>query len=167
MNGGVAEGAGLVFLSLIVERRRGRCPGVDVEGMALEAHKVDLTALEKTRVRGTVRGMASGAAFGFYDWVLVDKRSGLFGVALEADGVLRSRGAQLTIEKSAVRIVTIATLHEPFVYAVMKCAIELLFRFEVTGVTKLRLFLLQQRFRFFCIMRVMAIRAADVVLEVR
>ena len=66
-----------------------------------------------------------------------------------------------------MRIVTIAALHEPFVYAVMKCAAELLFRFEVTGITKLRLFILHQELRFLCIVRVVAICAADIVLEVR
>ncbi len=167
MNGGVTQGTGLVFLRLVVEGRGGGRARVNVEGVTLEAHQIDLTAFEKTRVRGAVRGVAGGAAFGLYDGVFVDKRPGLFGVAFEADGVLRSRGAQLAIEEPAVRIVAIATLHEPFVYAVMKCAAELLFGFEVAGVTKLRLFLLHQELGFFRVVRIVAIRAANVVLEVR
>ena len=66
-----------------------------------------------------------------------------------------------------MRIVTVAALHEPFVDAVMKRPVELLFCFKVTAVAELRLFFLHQKLIFFRVVRVVAIRAAHVVLQMR
>ena len=62
-------------------------------------------------------------------------------------------------------IVAVAALHEPFVNAVMKRARELLLCFEMTAVAQLWLLLFHQELAFLRIMRRVAVRAADVVLQ--
>ena len=64
-----------------------------------------------------------------------------------------------------MRIMAIAALHEPFVNAVMKGTRKLLLRFEMTAVAQLRLFLFHQELALLRIMRRVAVRATDVVLE--
>jgi hypothetical protein len=88
-------------------------------------------------------------------------------MALEADGVLRGSGTQLTRQESTVWIVAIAALHEPFVNTMMKSARELLLGFEMAAVAKLWLLLLHQKLAFLRIMRRVAVRATNVVLEMR
>ena len=52
--------------------------------------------------------------------MLEDKWAGLVGVALEADGVARGRGAELARFESAVLIVTIGALYKTFVNPMME-----------------------------------------------
>jgi len=110
--------------------------------------------------------VAGDTAFGLYGRMLIDKRALFFRVALETNSILRRRGAELALHKPAMRIVAIVALNQPFVYPMMKRPVELLFRFKVTAVTKLRLFLTQQMFGNLRMMRRMALNAANIVLYV-
>lgn len=111
----MAQRACLILLRLIVERRRGRCARIDVEGMTFEAQQIDLAALQQSRVGRAVRRVAGDTTFGFHDRVFVHEGSGLIRMALEAQRVLRRGGAQLARQKSAVGVVAIAALREPFI----------------------------------------------------
>lgn len=95
-----------------------------------------------------MRGMAGHATFRLHHGMLVYKRSGFVRMTLEADGVLRGSGAQLARQKSTMRVMAIAALHEPFVDTMMKGARELLFCFEMAAVAKLWLLLFHQELAF-------------------
>ena len=75
--------------------------------------------------------------------MLVNKRTLLVGVALDAGGVGAGRESRLFQFEAAVRIVAIAALHRAFEHLVMKRQIELVLRLAVTTETKLRLAVLQ------------------------
>src|SRR4030095_16856513 len=110
--------------------------------------------------------MAGHAAFRLHYRMLVYKRSGFVGMALEAHGILCRSGTQLARQESAMWVVAIAALHEPFVNTMMKSARELLVGFEMAAVAKLWLLLFHQKLTFLRVMRRVVIRATDIVLEV-
>ena len=66
--------------------------------------------------------------------------------------------------KAAMRIVTVAALHEAFIHAVMKGASELLLNLQVAAVAQLWPFVLPEELTFLGVMRAMAVRAPNVVL---
>ena len=166
MNGGVAHRAGLILLRLVVECGSCRRPGVRGKRVALEAQQVYLRALQQARIRGAVRHVARGATLDFHGFMFVNERPGLFRVAGETNQVLRTRGAQLPRLEPAVLIVAVRALHQSFVHAVMEGPVELLFLVEVTGVAKIRLLGLEQELAFFRLVRIVAIRATNAILEV-
>ena len=167
MNGRVAHGAGLILLGLVVERGNGCRTRIHCEGVAFQAEQVHLATFQEPRIRGPVRRMAGHATLDLDGFVLVDERTLLVGMALKADQVLRTCGAQLTGQEAAVWIVAIAALHQSFVHAVMKSASELLLGLQVAAVTKLRLLLLHQELTFLRVVGIVAIRTPDIILEVR
>ena len=69
--------------------------------------------------------------------------------------------------ETAMRIVAIAALHHSFIDAMMKGTVELLFRFQMAAIAKLRLLLFHQALAFPGVVRGMAVQATDVVFEVR
>lgn len=76
--------------------------------------------------------MARDAALGL-DWsMLVDKRTLLVCVTLEAGCVRTSRKSCLSEFETAVRIVAVAALHRAFEHFVVERQIELVFGFCVT-----------------------------------
>ena len=111
--------------------------------------------------------MAGGTTVDLYDRVLEDKGPGLVGVAFEADGVARGRGAELARFESAVRIMAIDALYKTFVNAMVEGAGEGLLHLQVALVTELGLLLPHQMLRFLGIVRIVAVGAADIVLQVR
>lgn len=113
-----------------------------------------------------MRRVAGLATFGLYDLMFEDKGARFVRMALEANSVLCRGGPQLSAEKSAMRIVAIATLHQPFIHAVMERPVELLADFQMATVAKLRSLLFHQMNSFFRMVRRMAIYAAHIVLQV-
>lgn len=111
-----------------------------------------------------MRRVAGRAAFHLHRFVLVDEWSLFVRVALKADEVLRGRGTQLSGEKPAVRIVAVRALHQSFIDTVMERSSELLLGFQVAAVTKQRLLFFHEELALFGMVRVVAIRAANVVL---
>jgi len=110
--------------------------------------------------------VAGDAALDFDRFVFEDERSGLVGMALKANGVFGRRRAQLPCEEAAVLIMTVGALHEPFINAMMERPVELLLLIEMAVVAERRLAGFQQELGFFCVMRIMAVRAAHAILEV-
>ena len=66
-----------------------------------------------------------------------------------------------------MRVVAVATLHQPFVHAMMKGPEELLLYFQMAAIAKSRLLLAHQELALFGVVRIVAIRAPYVVLQVR
>src|ERR1043166_1374507 len=126
MNGHMAHRAGLVFLREIVKGRSGGRPCVYGESMALETQQIHLCSLQKPRIRVPVRSVASSAALDLDRLVFVHEWPLLICVAFEANQVLRCHRSQLPCLESAVRVMTVAALHQPFVNAMMKRPIEFL-----------------------------------------
>ena len=109
--------------------------------MALQAKDIQVARLEKMRIGRAMRRMARFAAFCLAPWMFEDEWSLLVHVAREADGIPPCRRTQLLSEKTAVRVVTIRAVHEPFLNAVMKGHIELRFHLQMAGVAELGLYL--------------------------
>ena len=164
MNGRVAQRAGLILLSLIMESRCGRRARVRGKRMAFEAKQIHMRARQQARIRRAVRGMAGYAPFDLHGFMFVDKGSGLVAVTLEAARILRRSGSQLPVQEPAVWIMAIVALHQPFIHFVMKRPIELLFHFLMTAIAQLRSFFLHQVLILFRMMRRMAVDTADVIL---
>ena len=75
--------------------------------------------------------------------MLVNKRTLLVSVTLDARGVGAGRESRLFQLESAVWVVAIAAAHRAFEYFVMERQVKLVLRFAVTTETKLWLALLQ------------------------
>jgi len=162
----VAQRACLVFLGLVVECRRCRGASVNRKSMALQAKKICLTHIQQARIGGSVWRVAGNAAFCLDGRVLIDEGTLLFCVAFETNGVLGGSGTKLPLHEPTMRVMAIIALDETLVHAMMKRPVELLFRFKVTAITKLRLLIAQQVFCNFRMMRRMALNAANIVLHV-
>ena len=76
--------------------------------------------------------------------VLVNKRTLLVSVTLDAGSINASRQSRLFQLKSAMRVVAIATLHRTFQHFVMERQVELVLCFAMTTQAKLWLALSQQ-----------------------
>ena len=107
----MTHGAGLIFLRLVVERRRCRRARVCRECMAFQAQQVHLAALQQPRVRIPVRRMARRAPLELHRLMFKYEGSLLVRMAFEAHRILRTRRAQLPRLKSAMRIVAVHAFH--------------------------------------------------------
>src|SRR5579859_1148428 len=94
---------------------------------------------------GRVAGLA---AFRLHGCVLEGKRPGLVGVTLEADLVLRCRGAQLLAQEAAMLVVAVGALHQALLDAMAERPGEILLGLGMATEAKLRLPLGQQGLRF-------------------
>lgn len=99
---------------------------------------------QQTRIRRTVRRMTRDATVRLDRRVLVNKRSLLVCVTLDARCVGAGRESRLLELKTAVRIVAITALHRAFQHFVMERQLELMLRFAVATHTELWLAVSQQ-----------------------
>ena len=90
----------------------------------MKAQLVDLADLQQPRVGGAVRNVARGASLGLHGEMLENKGALLVAMALVADLVLLSAGAQLPGQGAAVRVVTVGTLNKALLYAMTERPIE-------------------------------------------
>ena len=120
MNGRVAHRAGLILLSLVMERWSRGSRRIHRERVALQAEQVYVAALQQPRIRRTVRGMARNATFSF-DWrMFPGEWTGLIRVAVEADLILCGGGTQLVPHKTTVLVVAIAAGNQAFIHAMVE-----------------------------------------------
>lgn len=131
--------------------------------MALQADGVYAGAVEKTRIRPAVRGVARRATLGFYDAVLIDKRASCFRVALDTNSILLRDGREAILLECPVGIVAIGTLNQSLVDLVMEGHGELRLHIGVALIAERRLGRLQQGF-FLASMNVVATDTAYVAL---
>jgi len=107
--------------------------------------------------------MADSATFDL-GFVLVDEGPLLFGVALVANLVIPVSQAQLMGLETAVWIVAVSALEQPFADPVMKWPGKLSAYLQMARVTELWRGLFQQEFAFFRMVRGVAIDAGDAAL---
>ena len=160
----MAHGAGLIFLGLVM-RRPGRSQSR--EGMALQTEQVDLADPQQTWIGGSVRSMATGAAFGFAGPVLIHKWPLLFRVAAEAGRIAFGRVAHLAHGGSAMHVVAVRAPDQTFVHAMVIGPRELGALGGMAGVAKIGLFFSEKMLPFDGVVRAVAIDAADLVGGVR
>ena len=157
MNLTMAFGASLILGRLVV--RRPDRP-LSRNRMALQAQHVHQAYLQKTRIGGTVRRMATGTALRFHRYVLVHERPLLVDVALVANRVSIGQNMGLAQAGRAVRIVAVIALHQSLVDAVVIGLSKIRLGGEVAAITELRLLLRQQVLAFGGVMRRVAVEAA-------
>ena len=168
MNLVVTHGAGLILRRLIVCRPG--WPGgrqLGREGVALQAQHVHHADSQKPRIRGTVRRMATAAAFGLHRYMLVDERPLLIDVALVTNRISAGLRAHLPHVRCAMGIVAVVALHQALVYAVMVGLGKIRFGRSVAAIAQVRLALRQQTLFFLRVVRRVAIEAADLAAGVR
>ena len=112
--------------------------------MALQTKDVEVAGFEQMRIGRAVWRVTRLAALDLSAGVLEDEWPLLVHVAREADGIPPCRRTQLLSEEAAMRVVTIRTVHEPFLNAVMKGHIELRFHLQMAAVAQLGLCFNQQ-----------------------
>lgn len=105
--------------------------------MATNAQQIYLVLNEHPLVGGPMWCVASLAALDF-GFVLVYERALFIGVALVANFILTSHGAQLVTLESAMRVVAVIALHQSFIYTMVKRAHELCLHIQVAAVAELR-----------------------------
>ena len=134
--------------------------------MALQAQQIDIAHPQHVNIRAPMGNMTGRASLHLYRLMLKHKRPLLVGMAGEANGVLRRRGAHLLRPNRAMHIVAIRTLHQSLINAMAKRHFELRLLLQMAGVTKLRLRLHQQKLFGLRMVRRMAGNATDIVLRV-
>ena len=106
----VADGASLVLIRLVMERRRARRREIHGRRVALQAEAVHVAASQQARIRRSVRDMAHGTALSLDGRMLVNPWPDRIDVTLGADRVLRRTQLQHLRLESAMRIVAVTAL---------------------------------------------------------
>src|SRR6266481_6249590 len=166
MYGRMTHSAGLIFLGLVMERWCGWSRRIHCQSVALKAKQVYVAALEQSRVRGTVGRMASDAALGLDGGMFPGEWTSFVGVAVKADHILGSGGAQLVRHETAVLVVAVAAGNEPFIHPMMERLGEIRLDFKMAGVAERRLRRLQQLPVHFGRVYRVAVHAPNVVFQV-
>src|SRR5271156_3089515 len=104
--------------------------------MATNAQQIHLVLNEHPLVGGPMWRVASLAALDF-GFVLVHEGALFISVALVANFILSSHGAQLVPLESAMRVVAVITLHQSFIYTMVKRTRELCPDVQMAGVAEL------------------------------
>jgi len=119
--------------------RTGRLRRADVMRQAVtsQAKLIDGAEAQQTRIRRTVRRVASRASFSLYRRMFVSEWTLFVGVAFDASSVRAGRESGLLQLKSAVRIMAIAALYGAFKNFVMERLGEVRFDFAMTAHAKL------------------------------
>jgi hypothetical protein len=115
-------GSAIRVLRVLIMLWAGRLDGAYVMGHAV-ARQTQLIyggVSQQARIGGSVRRMASRAAFGLHRCVFVNERALLVRVTLNAWGVSASRQSGLLKLKATVRIMAITTAHGAFQNFVME-----------------------------------------------
>ena len=136
----MADDAGGVLHRLVVDRRRrrpSRCELRVLESrVALQAELIEIVASQQTRIRRAVWRMAERASLGFHHGMLIDERTGILLMALDADRIVLRGGLRHAFLKRAMRIVTVGACHQPLVDPVMEGLGERGFHVLMARVTK-------------------------------
>jgi len=160
----VAHRARLILGGLVVT---GTCRSLGRERVTLQAQQVHLTHTQVTRVGRSVWRVATAAAFSFYWYVLINKRTGLICVALGADRIARRQGPHLSESRRSMDVVAVTALDQPFIDSVVVGLREVGLGGCVTAVAELRLGDCEQVLWFLRIVWRVTIQATDIAARVR
>jgi hypothetical protein len=134
--------------------------------VTLQAQRVYVVPSQETRIRRTVRIVTCTATLRL-DWrVLINKRTSLFCMALDTDGIAGDAAAQSLVLEGAMRIVTIAAIYQPFIHFVMEGLRKSGLHVSVAGIAQLRLRNLEKVSLGAEFMNAMATRATYACLSV-
>ena len=138
-------GCAVGVLRVLVVLRPGRFRRAYVvsQAVASQTKLIDRAEAQQTRIRRTVRRVASRASFCLYRRMFVSEWALFVGVALDATCVRTSRESGLLQLKSAMRIMTITATDRSFENFVVEGRIELRLNFAVATQAKLRVTRLQ------------------------
>ena len=138
-------GRAVGVLRVLVVLRPGRFRRADVvrQAVASQTKLIDRAVTKQTRIRRTVRRVASRASFSLYRRMFVSERTLFVGVTLNATCVRACCQPGLLQFKATVRIMAIAALYGAFKNFVMERLGEVRFDFAVTAHAKLWLAHLQ------------------------
>lgn len=165
MNLTVAKRACLEESVLIMKAGR---PGSSAETrlrVALQAEQIYVAHLQHVRVWPTVGNVAGLAPLDFYRLVLEHIGPLLVGMALVADKILGGRGTHLLWFHRSVDVMTVATLNQTFIHAMVERHIELRLLSEMARIAKLGLRLCEQKIRIAAVMWRVAGDATDAILR--
>ena len=107
--------------------------------MTLQAEQVHIAALQEPRIRRTVGGVASNAAFSLDGGMFPGEGTSLVSMAVEADHVLCGGGTQLVLHKAAVLVVAVTAGNQAVVHPMVKGLGEVRLNFKMAAVTQIRL----------------------------
>jgi hypothetical protein len=130
-------------LGLVVKGGRSRDIRILRQRVALKAQQIRLRPLEQPRICGSMWGMTRNATLSLDRLMFEDKGPCLISVTAEANLILRSSGAQLLGEKSAMLIVTIGALHQALFHTMTEWPVKVLLNIGVTAVAQFWLFAYQ------------------------
>jgi hypothetical protein len=134
--------------------------------MALKAKNIQVAGFDEVRVWGTVWRMAGHATLCLDRLVLENERPLFVSVACVANRIPRRRRAQLLADEPTVGVMTIRTLNEPFLHAVVERHVELRLDLLMAGIAETRLSLDQEKLIHHSLVGRMAAQAAQVILAV-
>jgi hypothetical protein len=132
----------------------------------LQTKHVHEVHVEKSRIGGTVRCMATAAAFSLHRNMFVDEGPLLVDMALVADCVATGEGPHLTQSGCPMRIMAVIALHQPFIHSVVIRFGKVCLGRSMASVAQLRLALDQQVLLFLGMMRRVAIDTSNVTAGV-
>jgi hypothetical protein len=141
VNGCVTHCASLILGCLVMRWPVG---SLCWERMALQAQQIHLAHPKHAWVSGTMRRVATAAAFRLDRHMLIYKRSAGIGVALGADGISAGQGFYLPQGGGAMRIVAITAVKQAFVYSVVVGFGKIGLGRGMAAIALFRLFLNQQ-----------------------
>ena len=135
--------------------------------MTLQAQQIDLAHPQKTRIRGTMRRVATGAAFGLDRNMFVHERTSSIGVALDAGSVSARQGLDLAKRGSAMNVMAVTAMNESLIYAMVIGPGKLGFSRGMARIALRELFLDEEMLWLLRVMGRMAIKTAHGIAGVR
>ncbi len=165
MNLTVAKRACLEESVLIMEAGRPRSSAKTRLRVALKAEQIYVAHLQHVRVWATVSNVAGLASLDLYRLVLEYIGPLLIGMALVADKILGGRGAHLFRLHRPVDVMTVATLNQTFIHAMVERHVELRLLSEMARIAKLGLRLCEQKIRIAAVMWRVARDATHAILR--
>ena len=140
MNLHVTGGAiGVLRVLIVLRTSRLARAYVMRQAVARETKLIHGAESKQTRIGGTVRRVAGRAAFRLHRSVFIGKRPLLIHVTLKTRRITAGCQSGLLQFKTAMRVMTIATLHRPFENLMMEGLGEIRLRFIMATHAKLRL----------------------------
>lgn len=164
MDGRVTHCASLILGCLVMRWPIGSLRG---ERVTLQAQQVHLAHPKQAWVCGTVRRVATAAAFRFHRHMLVYKRSPGIGVALSAGRVSAGQSFHLPQGCGAMRVVAVAALDQALIDPVVIGFRKIGLGRGVAAIALLRLFLNQQILGRFGMVRRMAVKTTNIIAGMR
>jgi hypothetical protein len=141
VNGCVTHCASLILGCLVMRWPVG---SLCWERMALQAQQIHLAHTKHAWVSGTMRRVATAAAFRLDRHMLIYKRSAGIGVALGADGVSAGQSFHLPQGCGAMWVMAITAVKQAFVYSVVVGFGKIGLGRGMAAIALFRLFLNQQ-----------------------